>query len=82
MPSVLLHPDVEKRLQQLPDDIEARIRKALATAGERPERELKPLTGRPEYSLRIGDRRALVIRDRDADELLVQEIDTRDTVYD
>jgi mRNA-degrading endonuclease RelE of RelBE toxin-antitoxin system len=82
MAKVLLHPDVEKHLQSLPDDVEARIRKALETAGERPERELESLTDRPEWKLRIGGRRALILWERDADRLLVRDIDTRDTAYD
>ena len=81
MPTVLLHPDVEKDLQQLPDDIERRIRSKLTDAGEDPQRHLKPLKGRDEYSLRIGKRRAIIDWVRAHDELRVLEIDTRDTVY-
>ena len=81
MPTVLLHPDVEKDLQQLPDDIERRIRSKLADAGENPHRHLKPLKGRDEYSLRIGKRRAIIDWVQSHDELRVLEIDTRDTVY-
>lgn len=60
MASVLLHPDVEKKLQGLPNDIETRIRSKLEDAGENPDRHLKPLKGREEYSLRIGKRRAII----------------------
>ncbi len=81
MPTVLLHPDVEKDLQRLPDDIESRIRSKLADAGENPQRHLKPLKGRDEYSLRIGKRRAIIDWVKAQDELRVLEIDTRDTVY-
>lgn len=81
MPTVLLHPDVEKDLQQLPDDIESRIRSKLADTGENPQRHLKPLKGRDEYSLRIGKRRAIIDWFKAQDELRVLEIDTRDTVY-
>lgn len=82
MATVLLHPDVENHLQTLPNDIEARIRSKLSTAGEQPERQLKPLSGRDEYALRIGKRRAIIDWDRADDELRVLVIDTRDTVYD
>lgn len=82
MPRVLLHPDVEKALQSLPNDVESRIRSKLDDAGASPGRHLKPLKGRDEYSLRIGKRRAIVDWDEPRDELRVLEVDTRDTVYD
>jgi mRNA interferase RelE/StbE len=79
---VLLHPAVEQSLQSLPNDIETRIREKLADAGEDPERHLKPLKGRSEYSLRVGKRRAIIDWDRADGELRVLDVDTRDTVYD
>lgn len=79
---MLLHVDVEQKLQGLPDDIESRIRSKLEDAGRDPDRNLKPLKGRDEYSLRIGKRRAIIAWDEEQDELRVLEIDTRDTVYD
>lgn len=82
MATVLLHPDVEKELQSLPNDIEDRIRSKLAEAGENPDRHLKPLKERDEYSLRIGKRRAIIDWVKTKNELRVLEIDTRDTVYD
>lgn len=82
MATVLLHPDVEKKLQGFPNDIETRIRSKLEDAGESPGRHLKPLKGRDEYSLRIGKRRAIVDWVQAQDELRVLEIDTRDTVYE
>lgn len=81
MVKVLLHPDVEKKLRSLPTDIEDRIRSKLEEAGANPDWHLKPLKGRPEYSLRIGKRRAIIDWRKDQDELRVLEIDTRDTVY-
>lgn len=82
MATVLLHPDVERKLQRLPKDIETRIRSKLKDAGEKPDRHLKPLKGRDEYSLRIGKRRAIIDWMKAEDELRVLEIDTRDTVYE
>ena len=81
MATVLLHPDVEKKLDSLPDDIEDRIRSKLEEAGTNPDRHLKLLKGRDEYSLRIGKRRAIIQWVKEQDELRVLEIDTRDTVY-
>jgi mRNA-degrading endonuclease RelE of RelBE toxin-antitoxin system len=81
MATVLLHPDVEKKLGSLPDDIEDRIRSKLEEASANPDRHLKPLKGRDEYSLRIGKRRAIIQWVKERDELRVLEIDTRDTVY-
>jgi mRNA interferase RelE/StbE len=69
MATVLLHPDVEKKLQWLPDDIEDRIRSKLEEAGANPDRHLKPLKGRDEYSLRIGKRRAIIEWSKEQDEL-------------
>ena len=81
MATVLLHPDVTETLDGLPNDIESRIRSKLDDAGDDPDRHLKPLTGRDEYSLRIGKRRAIIDWDRESNELRVLKIDTRDTVY-
>lgn len=81
MATVLLHPDVKKKLESLPNDIEDRIRSKLEEAGSTPDRHLKPLSGRDDYSLRIGKRRAIIDWDKQADELRVLKIDTRDTVY-
>ncbi|HKL28182.1 MAG TPA: type II toxin-antitoxin system RelE/ParE family toxin [Natrialbaceae archaeon] len=81
MATVLLHPDVEKELQSLPNDVEDRVRSKLKEAGVNPDRHLKLLKGRDEYSLRIGKRRAIIDWDRQRDELRVLEIDTQDTVY-
>ncbi|MDL0137495.1 type II toxin-antitoxin system RelE/ParE family toxin [Halobacterium salinarum] len=82
MATVLLHPDVEKQLDALPNDIEDRIRSKLDEAGDNPSRHLKPLKGRDDYSLRIGKRRAIIDWHTNQDELRVLEIDTRDTVYE
>lgn len=82
MATVLLHSDVEQRLDDLPNDIESRVRSKLDDAGTNPERHLKPLRGREEYSLRIGKRRAIVDWLRAEDELRVLALDTRDAVYD
>lgn len=82
MATVLLHPDVDKQLQSLPNDVESRIRSKLADAGDDPERHLKPLRGRDDYSLRIGKRRAIIDWDRRRDELRVLEVAPRDSVYD
>jgi mRNA-degrading endonuclease RelE of RelBE toxin-antitoxin system len=53
----------------------------LEESGANPDRHLKPLKGRDEYSLRIGKRRAIIQWLDKQDELRVLEIDTRDTVY-
>ncbi len=82
MTTVLLHPDVEQQLSNLPNDVESRVRSKLDDAGTNPERQLKPLRGREEYSLRIGKRRAIVDWLREENELRVLAVDTRDTIYD
>lgn len=82
MAKVLLHPDVDSKLESLPNDVEDRVRSKLADAGADPERHLKPLRGRSDYSLRIGKRRAIIDWQKERNELRVLEVDTRDTVYD
>jgi mRNA interferase RelE/StbE len=81
MATVLLHPDVRQKLESLPNDVEDRVRSKLDDAGSNPDHYLKPLRGRPEYALRIGERRAIVDWVKSDDELRVLELDTRDTVY-
>lgn len=82
MAKVLLHPDVDSKLESLPNDVEDRVRSKLADAGADPQRHLKPLRGRSDYSLRIGKRRAIINWQKERNELRVLEVDTRDTVYD
>lgn len=81
MATVLLHPRVESKLQSLPNGVESRVRSKLEDAANDPQRHLKPLKGRDDYSLRIGKRRAIIDWVRQGDELRVLELDTRDTVY-
>lgn len=82
MADVLLHPAVESQLDDLQDDIEERVRAKLADAGENPGHFLKPLSGRPEHRLRIGDYRAIIEWDEQADELRVLEFGKRGSIYD
>lgn len=82
MADVLLHPAVDARLSDARDDLEERVREKLAAAGENPGHFLKPLSGRPEHRLRIGDYRAIIEWDEQANELRVLEFDKRDSIYD
>jgi len=43
--------------------------------------QLKPLKGRPEWSLRIGDRRALIRVEREARLFIVTRIGPRGDIY-
>lgn len=81
MASVLIHPDVLDWLDSRSPDLQERIRSKLHDAGEHPDHYLDKLTGRPEYKLRIGDYRALILWDKTAGKLLVQEIDHRKNIY-
>lgn len=82
MARVLLHPAIDEQLDGLQDDIEERIRAKLERAGNNPDHFLKPLSGRPEYRLRIGDYRAIIDWDKSANELRVLEFGKRDSIYD
>jgi mRNA interferase RelE/StbE len=82
MADVLLHPDVEKTLQNLSNDVEERIRDKLEDAGGNPDFYLDGLSNSEKYKLRIGKRRAIIRWNEPDDQLLVDELDTRDTVYD
>lgn len=82
MATVLLHPDVEEKLESYQNDLEGRIREKLEDAGRNPGHYLKPLSGRSEYRLRVGDYRAIIEWDKQRDELRVLELDKRDRIYD
>lgn len=79
--SMTRYPDVQKKLESLPNNVEDRVRSKLEEPGNNPGRNLKPLIGRDDYSLRIGKRRAIIDWDKQANELQVLKIDSRDIVY-
>ena len=82
MPDVLLAESVESAINDLPADRKDRVKENLAGAGERPDRQLKKLSNRDDYSVRIGDYRAIVDWDKAEGTLYVTDLGHRQNVYD
>jgi mRNA interferase RelE/StbE len=71
------------QLESLPNDVQERIKnKLLDEVAADPGRHLKQLRGSDDYRARIGDYRAIVEWDKQADEVRVHEIGHRRNVYD
>jgi mRNA interferase RelE/StbE len=78
---VLLRP-ARRYLEKLPSTEQERVPDALAALGEDPfGGDVKPLKGRPEWSLRVGELRALLRVDRDEQTIVVTLIAPRGDVY-
>lgn len=71
---MLLRP-AERYPERLPHQNQERILKALPRLQEDPEQaHPEPLEGRPEWKLRVGERRVLFIPDRDRKPFVVTTI--------
>ncbi len=69
-------------LERLPRADQRRILEALAALERDPEAApVKPLQGRPEWSLRLGELRALLRVDRERHVVVVTRIGPRGDVY-
>ncbi|TDA70455.1 MAG: type II toxin-antitoxin system RelE/ParE family toxin [Clostridia bacterium] len=78
---ILLQP-ARRYLERLPQKERERILKALQRLQEAPEQApVKPLKGRPEWSLRVGGRRVLIMVDREQRRFVVTTIGPRGDVY-
>ncbi|MGH2534326.1 MAG: type II toxin-antitoxin system RelE family toxin [Thermomicrobiales bacterium] len=78
---VLLRP-ARRYLDRLPPDEQQRVLDALADLERDPfGAQVKPLKGRPEWSLRVGELRVLLRVDREAKQLVVTLIAPRGDVY-
>lgn len=69
-------------LESLDPQVADRVLKKVDEATEWTEHRLEPLTGYPYYKLRIGDYRAIISWDREADVLRVEAVGHRRNVYD
>ncbi len=79
---VLIAPQAEKVLKRLPTHEQARFRVAIDRLASGPyQAPVKRLRGRPEWSLRVGDRRALLRVDHEARVIVVVGIGPRGDVY-
>lgn len=81
MADVRLAVTVRDTIEDLPRDTKERVTSRLRDAGEDPERYLKPLRGRDDYRLRIGDYRAIIDWDQDEDTLYVTDFGHRRNIY-
>jgi mRNA interferase RelE/StbE len=70
------------QLETFDDHVSNRILDKVDEAAEWPDHRLDPLTEYPYYKLRIGDNRAIVTWDREADHLIVEAVGHRRNVYD
>ena len=69
-------------LERLPKDEQERILQALEALQADPERTpVKPLVGRPEGSLRVGDRRILLRMEKERGRIVITRIGSRGDVY-
>lgn len=68
-------------LNSLQTDIAQRIWEKVDKAKENPDRFLEKLKGMPEYKIRIGDYRVILLIDRNAQKLKVQAVGHRKNIY-
>lgn len=70
-------------LQDLPAETQERVReKFLEDVAAYPDRHLLKLSGREEYRVRVGDYRAVVEWDKQADVIRILKIGHRRNIYD
>lgn len=82
MPDVYFTERGHERLGDLNEDVQERIKEKLREARDRPDHYLKSLSNRDDYSLRIGDYRALIDWDKQEDVLYVKTVGHRRNFYD
>ena len=81
MYEVLFTETALNQLHKLDRSIQERIIAILERVRLSPERYLRKLKGRPEYRLRVGDYRLLILVDRDKQILYMVEVDHRKNIY-
>lgn len=85
MAEVLFTERGRDRLTDLDSEAQERIKKKLGEIEDWPDHFLKPLKGRDDYSLRVGDYRALIQWEKNEDEddvLYVKSVGHRRNFYD
>ncbi len=82
MTEIFLTDRAVERLESLDSETEERIKKKLKSITDFPEHYQKPLKGREDYRLRIGDYRALIDWEREEDTLYVKSVGHRRNFYD
>lgn len=82
--AVIIKRQAKKKLQSLNRVDRNRIAEKIVSLGENPdnpELDIKPLTGRPLYRLRVGDWRILFDRQDDLKIIAIEKIKPRGDVY-
>jgi mRNA interferase RelE/StbE len=75
--------NVLDRINSLDDHEKERVKEKIRQAAENPDHYLKPLTGRDDYSLRVGDDyRVIIDWDKNDDVFYVTDFGKRDGIYD
>ena len=82
MTDVEITPKADEHLEDLDPEARERILKKLHEAQEWTHHRLEGLSGWPYYTLRAGDYRAIISRDKEADVLIVEAVGHRRNVYD
>ena len=71
------------RINYLDEHEKDRVKEKIRQAAKDPDHYLKPLTGRDDYSLRVGDNyRVIVDWDKSDDVFYVTDFGKRDGIYD
>ncbi len=68
-------------LSSLQTDIAQRIWKKIENAKENPDHFLEKLKGMPEYKIRIGDYRVILLIDRNSQKPSIQAVSHRKNIY-
>ena len=75
--------NVLDRINSLDEHEKERVKEKIRQAAENPDHYLKPLTGRDDYSLRVGDDyRVIIDWDKSDDVFYVTDFGKRDGIYD
>lgn len=72
----------KERLQEQEADVQDRIKSKLKDIQDWPDHFLKPLKGRDDYVLRVGDYRVLIEWRKDDGKLYVKSVGHRRNFYD
>ena len=80
--TVLLKKSVRRRLELIPNPDKERIKRAINTLAYAPELlDIKPLKGRDDYRLRVGDWRLILDIDENKKIITVNRLSSRGDVY-
>jgi len=82
MTEVLISEQAADWLADAEPGVRERITEKLQSITDFPDHYLKRLSGSTLYRLRVGDYRAIIDWEKEADVLRVRRIDKRDRVYD